>query len=89
MLKITIYIIDETITRIRITAGHKCAETFGNSIFSSKLYNIFYIDREIERKAFKLFEKYSDKKLSLTDCTSFVLMEKLAIKKAFAFDADF
>ncbi|MBU0570738.1 MAG: PIN domain-containing protein [Bacteroidetes bacterium] len=83
------YIIDEAITRIRITAGHASATAFGKNIFSSKLYQIHYVNQEVEQEAFKLFEKYSDKKLSFTDCTSFALMKGLNIKKAFAFDEDF
>lgn len=83
------YIIDETITRIRMIVGHKSALTFGKEIFSSRLYTIHYIGEEIEKEAFRIFEKYLDKKLSFTDCTSFALMKKLGINKAFAFDEDF
>ncbi|MGB9627548.1 MAG: type II toxin-antitoxin system VapC family toxin [Thermodesulfobacteriota bacterium] len=83
------YIIDETITRIRMIVGHKPALTFGKRIFSSRLYTIHYIGEVIEKEAFRIFEKYLDKKLSFTDCTSFALMKKLGIKKAFAFDEDF
>lgn len=83
------YIIDETITRMRMVAEHKSALTFGKMIFSSRFYKIHYIDETIEKEAFKIFEKLSDKRLSFTDCTSFALMEKLGLNKAFAFDEDF
>ncbi|MGQ9825653.1 MAG: type II toxin-antitoxin system VapC family toxin [Desulfotomaculales bacterium] len=33
--------------------------------------------------------KYSDQNFSFTDCTSFVLMERLGVKEAAAFDARF
>ena len=33
-------------------------------------------------------KKYADKQLSLTDCVSFVLMEKQRLKTAFTFDDD-
>jgi len=83
------YIIDETITRIRIKNGHKFALEFGKYFFMSKIFQIHYIDKEIEQDAFEIFKKYSDKKLSFTDSTSFALMKKVNIKKAFTFDTDF
>lgn len=83
------YIIDETMTRIRMRVGHKPALNFAKGIFSSRLYTIHYIDEGIEKEAFKIFERYQDQKLSFTDCTSFALMKRLGIKKAFAFDEDF
>jgi len=85
----TNYIIDETITRLRKTAGYKTALQFGKMIFSSKVHRIHYIDQELEHASFEIFKKFSDKDLSFTDCTSFALMKKLGIKKAFAFDEDF
>ena len=83
------YIIDETITRIRMVAGHKNALTFGKMLFSSRVYKIHYIDEIIEKESFKIFEKFSDKRLSFTDCTSFALMRRLGLNEAFAFDDDF
>lgn len=83
------YIIDETITRIRMLNGHHPALEFANNFFRSKIFHYHYIDQESEKNAFELFKKYSDKELSFTDCTSFALMRQLGIKKAFAFDEDF
>ncbi len=88
-LHISNYIIDESITRIRMIVGHRLALSFGKNIFSSHLYRIHYIDEELEKEAFGIFEKYADKRLSFTDCTSFVLMKRLGISKTFAFDEDF
>lgn len=83
------YVIDETITRIRIQNGYKFALEFGEHFFLSRMFYNHYIDQELEKDAFKLFKKYSDKELSFTDCTSFALMRKVEINKAFAFDDDF
>jgi predicted nucleic acid-binding protein len=83
------YIVDETITRIRMQDGHKAAVDFGKHLFASSLFAVQYISKDVEREAFVLFEKYRDKALSFTDCTSFVLMKRLGVTTAFTFDDDF
>ncbi len=42
-----------------------------------------------EQRALSIIERYTDKAFSLTDATSFVVMERLGIEAAFAFDRDF
>jgi predicted nucleic acid-binding protein len=42
-----------------------------------------------ERRALEIIEHYQDKAFSLTDATSFAVMERLGIETAFAFDAHF
>jgi predicted nucleic acid-binding protein len=42
-----------------------------------------------ERRALEIIERYQDKEFSLTDATSFAVMERLGIEAAFAFDRDF
>lgn len=85
----TNYILDEAITRIRMYVSHNSACKFGDRIFKSKLYKIYYIDKEIEKEAWSLFQKYKDKLFSFTDCTSFVIMKKFNIYNAFTFDKNF
>lgn len=40
-------------------------------------------------QAWELFRRYDDKAWSFTDCTSRVIMERLGIQRAFAFDDHF
>ncbi len=47
------------------------------------------VDEIIKDEALNLFEKYSDKNLSITDCTSFVLMNHQSIQKYAGFDDHF
>ena len=47
------------------------------------------VDEIIKDEALNLFEKYSDKDLSVTDCTSFVLMNHQNIQKYAGFDDHF
>ena len=56
---------------------------------SSTILTIADVTDEERFKAWVLFKKYGDKELSFTDCTSFALMKKLGLQKAFAFDDHF
>jgi uncharacterized protein len=40
-------------------------------------------------RAWEVFRQYHDKEWSFTDCTSKVMMERLQISQAFAFDSHF
>src|SRR5574341_224660 len=83
------YIIDETLTRIRYSVGHREAVEWGKDILESNVVEMLDVDKEIFELAWKLFETYDDKKLSFTDCTSFAIMKKKGIEKVFSFDGDF
>lgn len=83
------YVIDETITRLRYSVGYKEAVGWGRNILVSNVVERINVDEEIFNRAWELFEKYDDKMLSFTDCTSFSIMEKMGIRKVFAFDEDF
>ena len=47
------------------------------------------LSQEEEQKLSRLFRDYHDKEWSFTDCTSFVVMERLGVTRAFAFDDHF
>ncbi len=83
------YIIDETLTRIRYSVGHQEAVEWGKDILASNVVEKIEMRKEIFELAWKLFQDYDDKKLSFTDCTSFAIMKKKGIEKAFSFDKDF
>jgi len=85
----TNYVINEVLTLLRFKAGHREALLFLDKIMRSKSLKVIRIDEKIEEKAFKIFEKHDDKKISITDATSFAVMEELGIRKAFSFDAHF
>lgn len=51
--------------------------------------NVVKINDENITKAWNLFEKRSDKEWGLTDCYSFVVMEKYSIKQALTTDKHF
>lgn len=83
------YVIDETLTRIRYAVGQKEAVQWGKDILASNVVEKLEVGRELFELAWELFQTYDDKKLSFTDCTSFAIMKKKGIEKAFSFDGDF
>ena len=83
------YVLDESYTIIRMRAGHATAVQFGEALRASRLLRIEHITLETVEDAWSLFREFSDHEFSFTDCTSFVLMEKLGIGSAFTFDVHF
>lgn len=85
----TFDVLDETITLLRFRVGYKGSVDFGENVFESKIINIIEINAELRLKAWEFYNKFSDKKLSFTDCTSFAAMSLLDITKSFTFDKHF
>jgi predicted nucleic acid-binding protein len=83
------YIVDETLTLLRFHCGHHVAVTFRKALETSKLVGVLSVTEALEKVAWDMFEKRSDKEYSFTDCTSFALMDAEAIRTAFTFDDHF
>jgi predicted nucleic acid-binding protein len=82
------YVLSETYTLIMIRTAHRLAAEFMKRFPQSKI-EIIRITEEIEDKAKGIFLKYSDKRFSFVDCTSFALIEKFKIEKVLTFDHHF
>jgi len=85
----TDYVLDETLTLIRMRVGHTKAVDFGRWIFESEAVEVEEIDGDLWREAWEIFVRYSDKDFSFTDCTSFALMRRMGLSEAFSFDKHF
>jgi len=85
----TSLIVIETINLANARLGHEKAIKIGEKLYEGSLTTILSIVSEDEKKAWQIFRKYSDKNFSMIDCTSFAIMERLKIKKVFAFDVHF
>lgn len=85
----TDYVIDETLTLLRVRGHNRAAIEFGRMMFEESWALIHHVDADDVRKAWKVFEKFADKEWSFTDCVSKVVMDRLELKQAFAFDHHF
>jgi predicted nucleic acid-binding protein len=85
----TNHVIFETITLARSKSGYSLAVTAGEELMSGRMARIHHATMEEERAAFEYLKKYRDKDYSPVDCLSFVIMEKMGITEALAFDSDF
>jgi predicted nucleic acid-binding protein len=88
-LVITNYIFDEIITLISSRLGHAAAMHVGNVLMNSQQIDRAWITSTDELNAWTLFSERPDKQYSFTDCTSFVLMRRLGLKKYLALDEHF
>ena len=87
-LWISDYILDETLTLIRMRVGHGEAVRLGESLMTSGI-NLLEVTPEVREAAWDIFVRYEDKDFSFTDCTSFALMREISVSRAFTFDRHF
>ena len=82
-------ILAEAVTLVRARAGPARAVAFADDALRSRRYDIVFTDALLFRGALAQMRRFADKRLSLTDCVSFELMNSLGLQAAFTFDRDF
>lgn len=89
----SLFIIDETVTKLRKTLGQNEAYKFYrqlNKIEEAKLLTILPLDRKEVIRAVNILQKYpTPNTFSLTDATNIVLIQQYGILSLFSFDKDF
>ncbi|MBU4373892.1 MAG: PIN domain-containing protein [Euryarchaeota archaeon] len=85
----TNYVADEIITLVKVRLGHRITVEIGEKLWDESMATLIRVTSIDEKKAWEIFVKHRDKGFSFTDCTSFVVMERLGIIEAFAFDEHF
>lgn len=85
----TDYVLDETLTLLRIRTGLDVASAFVDKLKRSRSVKIFWVGEEMFESAVRTFRDSHGKSWSFTDCTSFALMKELSIPAAYAFDEHF
>lgn len=86
---VTELIVSEVATRVRARTDAARAAGLARSLLDSKRYEVFFVDVDLVRAGINRIERFADKRLSLTDCVSFELMDRLRVPSAFTFDRDF
>jgi hypothetical protein len=86
---LTELVLAEVATRLRALAGPERAASVTLSLLESRRYEVLFADTGLLRGAIEKMARLSDKRLSLTDCLSFELMERLGLREAFSFDREF
>jgi len=85
----TDYVLDETITLLRMRRGAEPALRFARKVEGSRSVKVIWVDKSIFDYALEILAKSGDERWSFTDCTSFAAMRQLRIGKAFTFDEHF
>jgi len=56
---------------------------------STRRVDLIQVDQELFVRGWELLKKHDDKRYSLTDCISFVVMQNRALMQALTFDRHF
>ena len=83
------FVIDEVVNFFVSRGHHQRAIKAGDLLLSSGGVDVIWADEELVRAGFEYLRRRGDKRYSLTDCISFVLMNRLEIMEALTFDAHF
>jgi len=83
------YIFDEILTVLLVRGSKELSVSAGRKILESGFVTLIQVDNAVFNKAWRIYQNYSDKNWSFTDCTSYVLMKGLGILKGASFDEHF
>lgn len=89
LLVTTDYVVDETLTLMRMRLGLSAAETWWRQIDGSQRVRWERIDAARFDRALDLFFQHRDKGYSFTDCTSLAVMRELKLASALTTDKHF
>ena len=85
----TDYVLDELLTLLKLRESHRVAAAAGTALLDLSVTRLERIGESDFRAAWETFQQYSDKEWSFTDCTSRVVMQRLGVTHALAFDRHF
>jgi len=85
----TSFVFDETVTFFNAHGHHAKAVEVGSNLLDSPSIQLIHVDRRLFDAGWNLLKRHHDKRYSLTDCISFVVMGELSIGRALTFDRHF
>lgn len=83
------YVMDETLTLIRVRIGLDASRRFYEQAVGSARLRWERLDVSRCQAALEWFFGWTDKTFSFTDCTSFVILRELGLKKVLTCDGHF
>ncbi len=89
LLVTTDYVLDETLTLLRLRLGLSAARDWWERVSQSPRVIIADIDAELRDRAMDWLFRYEDKDFSFTDCTSFAFMRQEKIREVLTTDRHF
>lgn len=88
-LTTTSYVVDEVVTFFNARGQHGKSVELGEVLLSSPSVRMIHVGEDLLARGLDLLRARPDKRYSLTDCVSFVVMRERGISTAFAFDRHF
>jgi uncharacterized protein len=85
----TSFIVDEVVTWLNGKDAHAAAVAIGRILIESSRVDLVHVNQELFDKGWAYFVRHDDKRYSLTDCISFVLMEQKGLRQVLTFDRHF
>jgi uncharacterized protein len=83
------YVLDELLTLLKVRESYRLAIAAGERLWQQRVARVDYLTPGDLTRAWDVFRQYHDKNWSFTDCTSKIIIERLRISEAFAFDSHF
>jgi uncharacterized protein len=77
------------LTVLKVRGEYQRALEVGPSLFNGEVCDLEWVTEADVKDAWQVFSSYRDKGWSFTDCVSRVVMERLRITTAVAFDEHF
>jgi predicted nucleic acid-binding protein len=85
----TDYVVDELLTLLKVRGEFQRALVVGPPLLGGELCSLEFVTRGDVESAWNVFSRHQDKGWSFTDCVSRVVMERLHVTIAVAFDEHF
>jgi uncharacterized protein len=85
----TTFVLDEIVTLLSRRGRHGVAVSTGQHLLHSPAVTMVHVDAALLDTGWRYFVRHDDKRYSLTDCISFVVMEKHGLRQALTFDHHF
>jgi predicted nucleic acid-binding protein len=83
------HVVGETYSLLLRTQGHAAGFRFVDTLGASGRVTLVHVDEATEREAFALLRRFADQAFSFVDGTSFSLLHRRRLRRAFAFDRHF